>query len=863
MADRYWVGGAGTWNTTSTTNWSASSGGASGASAPTAADDIFFDQAGTYTVTVTAGLCRNITVSAGTVTFSGVTTGPTISGSMSLAAATVWNIGATRTTTFNATTTGQTITTNGVTLSCPVTFNGVGGGWTLGSALTLTQTLNITNGSFDSGNYNITTSGFISSNSNTRSISLGSSTVTISINITTALNLGTTTGLTWSAGSSQINLSGVTTGIASGGLTFNNVAFTLTGQAVTITITGANTFNTLSFVGRTNTGVNRATFSDNQTISTLTLNAGTAAAYRTMLQSDTIGTQRTLAVTTLTAGAADYDFRDIAITGSAAPLSVTRAGDCKGNSGITFPAAKTVYFRSTSSVNWGTAGAGSWSLTSGGALDNTAFPLAQDTAVFPAATYPASGSTITVPSNYNIGTIDMSLRTTNTMTLATTTGTLTIYGNWINGTGITLSGTSVITFCGRGSQTITSAGKTFTQAFTIDTPGGSVTLQDAFAASQSLAGVLTLTKGTFDAATFNATLSGAAAGVAASGTGTRTIAIGSGTWSIAGTTGAWDASTSTNLTVTGTGTISLTSASAKTFAGGGIQTYPTLNQGGTGTLTVTGSNKFSDITNTVIGTVRFTSGTTNEFSAFNLNGTAGNLLTLGASAASQATLKKPATWYMGANSTDGGNNTGLTFTAGGGIDYLSVSYINGVVTVVNHAATGTLNGQGTIINGLATRFRVFASSGSLNAQGAAIVGSSARFRAFVAGGALIGQGSTIAGSATRFRTFGATGSLFGQGATLSGVASRIHYFTASGALLGSGAAINGVASRILTHYTTGTLVGPGSAIVGVSNHISLYPDPADVREGVQYGPGGIYVGTLTVGSGRSIIRLRSFTEEGS
>ena len=683
MANRYWVGGTGNWNQTNPTNWSATSGGSGGASAPTATDDVFFDQAGTYTVTVTAGRCQDITVSAGTVTFTGVTTGPTISGSMSLLAGTVWNIGAARTTTFNATTTGKTITTNGVSLSCQVTFDGVGGGWTLGSALTLTQILSITNGSFNSGNYAITTSGFSSSNSNTRSISLGSSTVTISIPLSTALNLGTTTGLTWNAGTSQINLSGATTGIASGGLTFNNVAFTLAGQAVVITITGANTFNTLSFVGRTNTGVNRASFNADQTISTLTLNAGTAAAYRTLLQSDVIGTQRTLAVTTLTAGAADYDFRDIAITGAAAPLSVTRAGDCKGNSGITFPAAKTVYYRQTGSANWGATGAGSWSATSGGAADATQFPLAQDTAVFPAATYPASGSTTTISSNYNIGTIDMSLRTANTMTLATTTGTLTIYGNWINGTGTTLSGTSVMTFCGRASQTITSAGKTFTQAFTIDTPSGSVTLQDALAASQSSSSVLTLTKGTFDAATFNVTLSGALAGVNVSGTNTRTIAIGSGTWSIAGTTGAWDASTSPNLTVTGTGTINLTSASAKSFSGGGIQTYPTLNQGGTGALTISGSNKFAAMTNTAIGSVLFTGGTTNEFtSSFSLNGSAVSSLTLSSTNTTQAILKKPSAWLMGLLSTNAGNNTGLTFVASDGtMEYLTVSYINGQTTV--------------------------------------------------------------------------------------------------------------------------------------------------------------------------------------
>ena len=43
MADRYWVGGGGAWDTTSTTNWSATSGGASGATAPTAIDNVIFD----------------------------------------------------------------------------------------------------------------------------------------------------------------------------------------------------------------------------------------------------------------------------------------------------------------------------------------------------------------------------------------------------------------------------------------------------------------------------------------------------------------------------------------------------------------------------------------------------------------------------------------------------------------------------------------------------------------------------------------------------------------------------------------------------------------------------------------------------
>ncbi len=55
MANRYWVGGSGTWDTISTANWSATTGGAPGASAPGAADVANFDaNSGTGTVTLGA-----------------------------------------------------------------------------------------------------------------------------------------------------------------------------------------------------------------------------------------------------------------------------------------------------------------------------------------------------------------------------------------------------------------------------------------------------------------------------------------------------------------------------------------------------------------------------------------------------------------------------------------------------------------------------------------------------------------------------------------------------------------------------------------------------------------------------------------
>ncbi len=51
------------------------------------------------------------------------------------------------------------------------------------------------------------------------------------------------------------------------------------------------------------------------------------------------------------------------------------------------------------------------------------------------------------------------------------------------------------------------------------------------------------------------------------------------------------------------------------------------------------------------------------------------------------------------------------------------------------------------------------------------------------------------------------------------------------------------------------VTGQPAAFVRIFN----YPDPADVRAGVQYGPGGIYVGTLTVGPGETTVALRSFS----
>jgi hypothetical protein len=821
-------------------------------------------------------VCRDFLASGldGAMTLAGTSIGLTVSGSLTFPA-TNFSRTYTGTTLFNATTTGNTITTNGISLAT-VLFNGIGGSWTLGYELITTATLTFTNGTLDtssSGNYALTINAFSSSNSNIRTINLNSSTITIATSVT-AWNMSTSTNATLNAGTSTINLtSSIGPGFIGGGLTYYNVEFSATSQT-TVSISGANTFNNLTFAGRTaSAGINTFNISANQTINgTFTVGAGTASAYRIGIFSDTLGTPRTLTCAAI-AAMSDVDFRDITIAGAAAPASGTRLGDAKGNSGITFPAAKTVYYRQTGSANWGTSGTGSWSATSGGSLDATQFPLAQDTAVFPAATYPASGTTTTINTSYQIGTIDMSLRTSNTMTLANLTYAIGIYGNWLNGTGITLSGTGTIFFVGRTTQQITSSAKTFTQPIDINTPSGSVTLQDDF--TNSATNIVTLTAGTLSLQSFKLETST----FSSSNSNTRTIAFGTGDITCTGTGTVWTTATTTNLTTTGTqvvnvtstgstaitvntgalseansisfnftggtyaltflgtvshtarnvnftgyagtwgatsavviygnltissgmtltadtntmrfgatsgtqqittnaktidfpltfngvggtfqlqdsltmgstrtgtltngtldlngftytvgtafttttgtknltfnggtlvcpaatttafnnafatgftttagtgvGTISMTAATAKTFVGGGSTFNCTVNQGGLGALTITGSNTFSNITNTYKSTgatsILFTAATTSTFTNWNASGESTRLLTIGSVTAASHTLSDAsgtvsadylsisrstatggAAWYAGANSTDGSNNTGWIFTA--------------------------------------------------------------------------------------------------------------------------------------------------------------------------------------------------------
>lgn len=71
MANRFWVGGTGTWDSSTTTHWAATSNGAGGASAPVAGDAITFDGSsggGTVTPDATIDSIAFLSLTAGAFT---------------------------------------------------------------------------------------------------------------------------------------------------------------------------------------------------------------------------------------------------------------------------------------------------------------------------------------------------------------------------------------------------------------------------------------------------------------------------------------------------------------------------------------------------------------------------------------------------------------------------------------------------------------------------------------------------------------------------------------------------------------------------------------------------------------------------
>lgn len=234
---RYWVGGTGNWDASTTTNWSLTSGGTGGASVPASFNSVIFDGnsgAGTVTISATA-TCINLDFTGYTGTLVG-TSALNIHGSLTLGTSMTFSCSGTIT--FVSTSTGNTITCNGHIFLGNIVFNGVGGSWLNQDSFTA-ATITLTNGTWNTGSQNIDTNSFTFS---AGTLNMGSSNFTLA---STGTVWNVSPGVTLNAGTSTIAIvssAGSSKTFVGQGLTYYNLYLSGTGAGAFV-ITGSNTFN--------------------------------------------------------------------------------------------------------------------------------------------------------------------------------------------------------------------------------------------------------------------------------------------------------------------------------------------------------------------------------------------------------------------------------------------------------------------------------------------------------------------------------------------------------------------------------------------------------------------------------------------
>jgi hypothetical protein len=181
----------------------------------------------------------------------------------------------------------QTITTAGQPLDFPITFNGVGGTWTLQDALTsgASRTCTLTNGTLNLASYTLSTGFFSTNNSNTRAIAFGTGKIVLTGTDGNIWSNATGTGFTYT-GTSQIEAFGPSTtgtrqilpSTVATSTEATALSFYITGGSDTVSFTSTNRrVDNIDFTGFSGTFTNsQQTVHGSYTISTgMVVGAGT------------------------------------------------------------------------------------------------------------------------------------------------------------------------------------------------------------------------------------------------------------------------------------------------------------------------------------------------------------------------------------------------------------------------------------------------------------------------------------------------------------------------------------------------------------------------------------------------------------
>ena len=576
MANRYWVGGTGNWDDSTTTHWSDTSGGTGGFSVPSSADDVYFDlhsnesSDAAYTLTITSqSYCKNLYIS-----FTG-TTKVTVSGSSTLLVYGNLNFSG-GTTQINWTHTGT------------IGLYGSSG----------TQTIT-TNGIIHSGIYSFT-------NGSTKQL----------------LDNLTTTG---SSG-------GLNFAVSNGGFDANGKDVILTGTSHSITCGTSPTFYNLIITPTTAYKYNKLTLSGDITVSNqITISNGATITNRVLICSDTIGTQRT--ITAAAISTSNTDWQDIKGAGAASwnmSSDTGGSGNCGGN---LMKSLGDAAFTTAVDQHWTNTNGGSWSTSSNW---TSRVPLPQDD-VYMNCSFGTSKTVYTDMPRLGKNISFAGATWTTALTLALSSLSNYVFGSFTLITGLTLSGASgIINLFGRGSNSLDLKSIALPSGLNVNNPGGTYTLSGSLTTANNFD--LDFDGGTFDANDNNITTKiVGGTGTLYMGNGLWTIHLnnsGATAWFFSGTLYC-EGST---IKITDTSNTAVTFAGgSKTFNNLWFaRGTSTANNNITGSNTFLNIKDDGSVAHSII----FVHGTTQHVTTFTVSGSAGNEITLNSDTTATHSLVK-------------------------------------------------------------------------------------------------------------------------------------------------------------------------------------------------------------------------------
>ena len=625
---------------------------------PTSTDSVHFNQnsfSGTSTVTLdTIGYCLDMDWSGITqnVTLLNSVYNLNIYGSLYLWTGLTWTFTSTGYLYLKSTITGNTITTNNISINTNrIYFDGVGGSWTN------TDNANFGNTTcyLNSGTWN--TSGFTINIGPINGV-YGTATFNFDSSIINA---------SWFYNYSQV-FGTYTLNLGANGIisyvvrTYNNINLVGDGS------------NTTIFVGITNCIVNNLTAQNgnglsplyidgNFIVNTLTL-SGYSYQKRLLIYSNTLGSQRK--ITTNSVISQNVDFRDIYLSGvTIFNLSgiTGGSGDCGGNSGITFTSAQPQYWH---------GGTGSWSDSTkwftgsnGSGLAGRS-PLPQDDMIFDQYSFDTSGLTVTmncprIGRSLNMSLVDKSV----TLTLS---NNIECYGSYILSDMITQDSSKIVNLFGRNIFYIDTKGKIIN---VIIYSGDYTLLSDLV----TLGSVNNNGIGTIRLSNYKYKVNGYLNNYS------TILYLNTGILEIIGSSGIGIQNIGTLYC--NTGLVKINSLGSSNITIGGNKTYYKIWFSGThtGTFDIIGSNTFSELIIDPGRKVRFTAGTTQTIGKLTALGTSTSPIILSGVTNSNYTLTKSGStivegkyltiynstvtpmnkWYAGTGSIDGGSNSGWLF----------------------------------------------------------------------------------------------------------------------------------------------------------------------------------------------------------